>query len=140
MPSIPSVLAILTCDQVIVDAVTKKKTLVGIFDRLRSSRFPMQQRIGFYARLTDMEGDYTFTIRVINLTNSEQLIGQMESAQIKATDRLATMEIALNLPPLLFQQPGQYEFQLYANGDFIGRSLVRVESLQPPPRHPQSAG
>src|SRR6266545_2452612 len=116
MPSIPSVLAILTCDQVIVDAVTKKKTLVGIFDRLRSSRFPMQQRIGFYARLTDMEGDYTFTIRVINLTNSEQLIGQMESAQIKATDRLATMEIALNLPPLLFQQPGQYEFQLYANG------------------------
>lgn len=131
MASIPSLLAILMCDQVIIDAATSKKTLVGLFDHIGASQFPAMQPVGFYARLTDLEGEYTFVIRVVNLTDGEKRVGELRTPPIKQPDRLAFLELALNLPPVPFPQPGQYEFQLYANEDYIGRSVIKVG---PPPK------
>jgi hypothetical protein len=124
MPSIPTPLAILLCDQVIIEMQTMKKTLVGLFDKLTTQEFPMVQRLGFYARLTDLDGTYTFTIRVISITGEEELIGSMESPPATSTDRLGLMELALNLPPMPFPKAGRYEFQLFANQDYIGRAVV----------------
>jgi hypothetical protein len=128
MPPVPSVLAILTCDQVIVDAASQKKTLVGVFDAVWAARFPAIQGFGFYARLTDLEGKYKFVIRVIQL-DGEKPIGVLESHEISSTDRLGIIEMALNFPPVPFPSPGHYEFQLFANGDFIGRTLLMVKPL-----------
>jgi hypothetical protein len=128
MPPVPSVLAILTCDQVIVDAASQKKTLVGVFDAVWAARFPAIQGFGFYARLTDLEGKYKFVIRVIQL-DGEKPIGVLESHEISSTDRLGIIEMALNFPPVPFPSPGHYEFQLFANGDFIGRTLLIVKPL-----------
>lgn len=128
MPPVPSVLAILTCDQVIVDAASQKKTLVGVFDAIWVARFPAIQGFGFYARLTDLEGKYKFVIRVIQL-DGEKPIGVLESHEISSTDRLGIIEMALNFPPVPFPSPGHYEFQLFANGDFIGRTLLIVKPL-----------
>jgi Family of unknown function (DUF6941) len=126
MPPIPSALAILICDQVIIDAETAKKTVVGIFDSIWMQAFPAIQKLGFYARLTDLEGEYKFSLRVVRLTGDETVICGLETKPVSASNRLAIMELALNLPPVPFQCPGQYEFQLYANDEYIGRSLFNV--------------
>lgn len=130
MASIPSVLAILLADQVIVDIETKKKTVVGIFDTIVAPQFPMFQHIGFYARLMDMEGRYKFTIRVVHLGETEggaeTLVGAMETGEIQSDDRLATVELPLNLPPVPFTKAGRYEFELFSNDDYIGRATLNV--------------
>jgi hypothetical protein len=124
------VLAILLADQVIVDVETMKKTVVGIFDTVRASQLPMLQPIGFYARLTDMEGPYKFTIRVVHLGeaegDTETLIGAVETHEIRAGHRLATVELPLNLPPVPFHKAGRYEFQLFSNEDYIGRATLDI--------------
>src|SRR5260370_41238879 len=97
---VPSVLSILICDYVILEAGTNKKTLVGVFDSVNTTQLPVFQRLGFYARLTDMWGKYRFKIRIVVLDEEEQLIGGLETNEIEATDRLAIMELALNLPPV----------------------------------------
>lgn len=50
MEKIPSVLAILVCDWIIIEQGTEKKTLVGLFDRIQSRKFPTQRPIGLSNR------------------------------------------------------------------------------------------
>lgn len=132
MPNIPSVLAILICDTIIVDALTQKKTLVGLFDQVWSASFPTAQRLGLYARLVDMDGEYKFIIRMVSLSDGESIIGFVETEVVKCLDRLGIIDLALNLPPVLFQRAGLYEFQLYANDDYIGRAVLKVDQQTSP--------
>jgi len=67
MESIPSLLSFLICDMIIIEAGTKKKTLVGVFDAVNAQRVLTPVRVGLYARLTDMEGTYAFKIHVVHL-------------------------------------------------------------------------
>jgi len=63
MPPVPSVLAVLVCDSVILESQTGKQSIIGIFDNIHAAQAPFSQRVGFYARLTDAEGEYKFARR-----------------------------------------------------------------------------
>jgi uncharacterized protein DUF6941 len=127
MNNIPSVLAILLCDWIIVEQGTEKKTLVGLFNNLNASAFPTGQRVGFYARLTDLEGDYRFQIRIVRLVEeSEEVMGGAE-APFRADDRLAILEMAVNLPFVPLVAPGSYEFQLFSDDVYLGRATLNVQ-------------
>ena len=127
MNNIPSVLAILLCDGIIIEQGTGKKTLVGLFNNLNAASFPTVQPVGFYASLTDLDGHYRFDIRVVRLAGeTEELMGGAE-AEFESHDRLATLEMAVNLPPVPFTGPGRYEFQLFADGIYIGRATLNVQ-------------
>ena len=61
--STPFPLALLLCDSVIVDERSKKKTLVGVFNRVWAKQFPTTYSpLTIYARLTDAQGRYDFRI------------------------------------------------------------------------------
>ena len=124
MAPVPSVLAVLICDSVIIDSQTKKQSVIGIFDQVHSPNAPFFQRLGFYARITDAEGEYKFTIRVVYLGDEEEVVGGLETETAVASDRLGILNLALNLPPLPFPKFGRYEFQLFANEVFIGRAVL----------------
>src|SRR5713101_4619369 len=69
----PYVTAILLCDQVIEDAITKKPTLVGLFDRVDFATFPRTISMAFFVRFTDAEGIYRFVIEYVHVpTNRVQ--------------------------------------------------------------------
>jgi hypothetical protein len=48
-----------------------------------------------------------------------------ETAQ-SVPDRLALVDLALNLPPLVLPKFGQYELQLYANDVYLARAVLTV--------------
>ena len=127
MPSqpIPSVLAILLCDRIITEEGTNKKTLVGIFQNLRAAKIPTAREMAFYAHLTDAEGKYKFRVEIVRL-NDNQTIGRIETKEVGFTDRLAPVDLAMNLPPVPFDQVGRYEFQLYANEVYLGHISLDV--------------
>jgi hypothetical protein len=125
MESIPSVIAILICDRIIVEAGTGKKSVIGVFGELRGHTLPMVVPIGFYARLTDAEGKYIFRVDVVYSNESEQ-IGRLETEPIAVANRLGFVELALNLPPLPFPRFGRYEFQLYGNDVYLGHVTMDV--------------
>ena len=130
MPPVPSLLAILVCDSVIVDSQTGKPSVIGIFDNIHAVQVPFSQRLGFYARLTDAEGDYKFTVRVVYLGDEEQVVAGLETGAVHAQGRLQVLNLALNLPPVPFPKYGRYEVQLFANDVFIGRAVINALKLE----------
>jgi hypothetical protein len=124
MGNLPSVLAILLCDTIIIEQGTGKKTLVGLFEALNAGGFPTVQRIGFYARLTDLEGKYRFSVRVVRIDGQKEEFVAGAEVDFTADNRLGILELALNLPPLPFPNPGRYEFQLFADDVYLGRATI----------------
>jgi len=125
--AIPSLLALLLSDYVIVEAGTNKKTIVGVFDNLWAAEVPTARQIGLFARMTDMEGSYGFTIKVVQLdADDEPVVAGGKMSPVNVTDRLQTVDVALNLPMTVFPQFGRYEFQLFSNDVYLGRAIVNV--------------
>ena len=127
MNNIPSVLAVLLCDVIIVEQGTGKKSLIGLFETLNVSSFPAVQKVGLFARLTDMEGHYHFAVRIVRLDGDKEELMAGAELEYKADDRLAILDIALNLPPVPFIGAGRYEFQLFADGIYIGRAALTAQ-------------
>lgn len=123
-------LAILLCDQIIVEQGTNKKSLIGLFDRLHTQEVPATRRLGFFARLTDLEGTYNFEIRVVYLGHEEESVGTVKISDFQIQDRLGMVDIALNLPPVPFPRFGRYEFQLFADDVYLGRAVVETVQAQ----------
>ena len=129
--NIPFLLALLLCDCVITDSETGKRSVIGIFDKIWSPAEPIFQRVALFARLTDMEGEYRFSIRVVHvLGDSENMVAQGQVFVSPPQDRLQPVDIALNLPPTTFPQFGRYEFQLFANEIFLGRATLNVAKTE----------
>lgn len=116
---IPVLTAMLLCDMVITDPDTGKKTLVGIFDRLTSLKFPTKRTMAVYAKLTDAQGRYVFRLQFVGIER-DQVLGEVQSEVIEIADRLEPFQFALPIT-VGVERPGLYEFRLFANDTYIGR-------------------
>ena len=130
MPPAPSVKAILVCDQIIHEFRTNKKSLIGIFEEIHLPTFPAHYpRIAVYVNLTDARGEYVLEMRLINAEGKE--FGRGQTPAVKIDNPLATCEFALQVQNLVFPAAGVYEFQIFANGDFIATKAFRVKQAVP---------
>lgn len=124
----------LVCDQIIIDELTKKKSLIGVFDNINSAVFPAVVSCAVYAKLADAEGQYEFKVRVVNLKD-EQLLGEMGvSARVNTPN--APVDMAIYLMGVRFPEPGKYEVQLYANEMYLGRVTMQATQLSLPGASP----
>jgi hypothetical protein len=130
-PPIPSVLAMLLCDQIIIDATTQKKSLIGIFDKFNAGGFPAQANVAVYAKLADAEGAYKFNIRVVSLKD-EMLIAEVSASGTVKT-QLESSDMGVYLVGLVVPEPGKYEFQLFANEIYLTRITMEARQVGVPP-------
>lgn len=129
MSSIPTVLSILVCDSIIIEAGTGKKSFIGVFDVLNARALPVVHSVGFFARLTDLEGKYRFTVKVVHLdVAGEKPVAGLDTQEQEMLDPLAMMDLALTLP-IKFPALGRYEFQLFANDCYVGRATMVVSKI-----------
>jgi hypothetical protein len=131
MNPIPSVLAFLLCDRTIEESVTRKKTVVGIFDRVNVHALPVAFAFGIYARLIDAEGEYNFLLRLSRTDGegNEHVVATVHTTGTVAS-RLMPIDIAVNLPPIIFDSFGRYEVQLHGDDVYLGHAsldVIRVE-------------
>jgi len=125
MAATPAVKAILICDQVIHELGTNKKSLIGIFEEIHLAKFPAHYpRIAVYVNLTDANGEYVLEMRLQSEKGEE--VGRGQTPRVKIDNPLATCEFALQVQNLVLPGPGQYEFQIFANGKFLASKAFRV--------------
>jgi len=125
----PSVKAVLICDYVIHEAMTNKKSLIGIFEQIHLPQFPCgYPRIAVYVNMTDAHGAYVLELRLIDEDN--QQVGTGKTPEVKIDSPLKTFEVALQVQNLVFQKPGVYEFQVFANGDLMATKAFNVMQAQ----------
>jgi hypothetical protein len=132
---IPSVLAMLICDQVIAEQGSGKKSLLGIFDNINAPGFPTQIRLAIYVKIADAEGQYKFGIRLVHLKD-ETCIAEFH-LDVTIADRTNSAELAINVLGMILPEPGKYEFQLWANEVYLHRiTLNALQGEIPWPQQP----
>jgi len=127
----PSLTALIVCDMIIDDKATSKKSLIGTFTHIWAQGFPcIHYKLAVYFSLTDGEGDYEVVLRLVN-SESEMVLTEVGLALTMA-DRLAINDFGMNIPVVQFPTAGRYEFQLFANKEFLGRKEFLVTQIIPP--------
>ena len=120
---VPVLVAALICDVAVEDPSTKKKNLIGIFDRIWARRFPTQRMMSLYIKLTDAEGFYNITAKFVESRSSSTIAEVQTTLQID--NRLSSVDMYLTSPlPLLIPKKGRYEFQVWANSVFLGTAFL----------------
>jgi hypothetical protein len=120
--AVPVLIAVLVCDTTAEDPTTKKKSLIGIFDRLWAVRFPTQRPVSVYVRLTDAEGFYQFKVKFVQTDTGVTLAEATGEANFE--ERLTGSDLVLAFPPLPMPAPGRYEFQVWFNDVFLGSTFL----------------
>jgi hypothetical protein len=124
IPPIP--VAFLLCDQVITDEATKKKTLVGVFDRVWATRFPTEHRpVALYARLYDAEGEHEVRVEYVKV-GEEKVLAEAKGT-LRVHDRKRPVEFVITLPAIPIPEPGKYEFRLWVSGRYVQRVIFTAE-------------
>ena len=129
----PEVKAFLLCDYVLHEAGSNKKSLIGIFEQVNSPRFPFRHgRMSVYANLADAHGSYELTLRLVRLQDGKILL-EAKGMRVQVADPLQVSELGVNLEGIVFEEPGKYEFVLYANEQFLQSKPFRVMKQEAPP-------
>jgi hypothetical protein len=144
-PQRPVVKAFLVCDQILHDAQTNKKTLVGVFHDVGATRFPaVHPSLWIYANLTDAKGRYAFEFRIVDVSRNA-VLGSGSPPPLDIPDPLRTTEFSAQLRNVALPAPGTYEFHLLANGQLLATKAIRVAQVDaqgrsvpgpPPPTAP----
>ena len=126
----PSIKAMLICDRVITEVGSNKKSLIGIFENIMSSKFPCTHHsLSVYVNFTDALGKYDFKLELADVEENKVLsAAEIKNANIE--DKLGTNELAFNLQGLSFPHPGKYEFRIYANERFFGTKSFTVMQME----------
>lgn len=122
----PLVSVILICDIIIRDEASRKYSLIGIIKSLEAGRFPYtRESLSAYAMLTDAEGRYAIRLALVRLEDLA-VFREIVSIEVRLHERNAVGELVLDLPGIIFERPGRYEFQLYANNRLVGVRALNV--------------
>lgn len=117
----PILKAMLICDHTIVEEGTHKRTLIGLFDRIRATQFPTAHpAMSVYVQFREVEGVFDFTLELVDLT-SETVVSRSVIKNFKVQDKSRDCEMVFNLFALKFEHPGDYEFRIYMNDLIFGQ-------------------
>jgi hypothetical protein len=120
----PVLLAALVCDMVILDALTGKGTVVGIFDVINASKYPAQHPALFvFCQLTNGRGRIGIRFHIIDLGDDEKII-QRGTLEQEFKDVREVVNVVLRLSGLVFPHPGEYRVQIFAGTDFLGERRI----------------
>ncbi len=125
------------CDNTIVEAVTGKISIIGIFDNWHVAQFPHPIRpFMAFLQLTDGIGKYAVSVDVHDL-QADQVIAQARIAEIDFPERISKVNLMIPVPSLLLQHAGRYDFVVLADGQEIDRQ--QFQAIQIPGGPPDAA-
>ena len=126
------VLAFLVADHVHRDPSTGKFFLLGTRSSIVAVAFPFtSSSLSVYASLIDGRDETPILLRVVDVDEAREAVLEFETP-VNFLDPTEEVELAFVLNDLIFPEPGDYRFQLYAGGQFLReRRLIVIPSENP---------
>jgi len=121
-------LAMIICDSVIEDKMTSKKSLIGLFDNINSSKAPcVHPRLNIFLVLTEGNGEYDCSLKCIHEDTNKTLGGL--NARINCKNPQEKIELNFEFRGLRFPEFGNYRFEFYCNDNpIISRKFLLKEA------------
>ena len=123
---VPLLVAAVICDTAVEDPNSRKKTLVGIFDRVWVRDFPTRRQLSLYLKVADALGRYDVQIKFVQVSTGEML--NEVSGKMEVSNRLASSDffIPFNLE---IASEGRFEFQIWFNGSYLGQTFLDASPM-----------
>ena len=122
----PILKAMLLCDQTLVEEGTHKRSLIGLFDRVKAAQIPtVHSSMSVYVQFREVEGTFDFTLELYDLVQGKTLHKAMVKS-FKVQERSRDCELVFNLLSVRFEHEGDYEFRIYINDDIFGQKSFQV--------------
>ncbi len=132
MPATPFPLALVICDHIWRDPYSGKVNLLGTFNAVASTTFPLVQPVlSVYVALTDGLGDVDIRLRLIDVDDAQEPIFDFQNV-INFADPRVVGEIDFARSHVAFPAPGEYRLQLFANHEFLMERRLHAVRLEPP--------
>jgi hypothetical protein len=126
----PAIVAFVVCDLVILDRDTNKRSLIGMFDRIRAMNVPcVHSEMHVFVAVSDGRGRVPATLS-LKKADDERVLFEARGA-IEFNDPLAVVELHFPLHNTQFPDFGLYIFEFAAHGVPIGTRKFRVERAEP---------
>jgi Family of unknown function (DUF6941) len=135
----PILLSAITCGRVLFDKVSGMPSIIDIVQTINAQQFPARHpQIVFFCELTNGHGTTKMKIRLVDTQEEEKYIFEKEgTVQFKDVKQIVTL--AMDLHGVVFPQPGEYRFQLFAGGNILGeRRIICRKIILPPKAEPTS--
>ena len=121
----PTALALILCEQVIVDQQSQNPSPINIFTGMAVDTFPSPpQRLSVFAALTDTQGAGRVELRCLRLDTGDQFYSQQYP--IEFPDRSTVVNVHIRVRKIRFPVAGVYEFVLLVDDHLIGQRRLRV--------------
>lgn len=121
----PIVVGLTLCDQVIVEERTQKVSIIGSFTGLGATAFPAHvPPFSVMAVLTDGLGNGRIELVVRHVESNEEVYAHR--ADLVFSDKVAEVTYHLRLRQLVFPAPGNYQFTLLLDGEWMAQRRLRV--------------
>ena len=122
----PILKAMLLCDQTLVEEGTRKRSLIGLFDRVKVAQFPtVHGSMSVYVQFREIEGVFNFTLELYDLAQDKTLHKAMVN-NFQVQEKSRDCELVFNLLSVRFDHPGDYEFRIYVNEGIFGQKSFQV--------------
>ena len=122
----PILKAMLLCDQTLVEEGTHKRTLIGIFDRIKAAKFPsVHPSMSIYVQFREIEGVFDFSLELFDLTEGRSLHRALIQ-KFSVQDRSRDCELVFNLFSVKFDHPGEFEFRIFVNDNIFGQKSFKI--------------
>ena len=122
----PILKAMLLCDQTLVEEGTRKRSLVGLFDRVKAAQFPsVHGSMSVYVQFREIEGVFDFTLELYDLAEDKALHKAVVN-NFQVQEKSRDCELVFNLLSVRFNHPGDYEFRIYVNDSIFGQKSFQV--------------
>lgn len=126
MARTPLLKCFLVFQKLIVDAQSHDPTLIGVFRHCSARKFPATFYCVAMIELTDGKGTMPVEVRLRNLDKNEELM--FCKGEISFDDPLIPAQVFLGMA-MLFEAPGSYDLELYANGTLLANHRLEVSLI-----------
>ncbi len=124
--------ALIICDEIINEAGTNKKSLIGTFNGIVSDHFPMQHpKICVYAAMTNGRGEMSGELRCLRVEDQLEIFKAAGAFQF--ADPNQVVEIGFNFRNIVFERPGLYTFELLAGDELLLEKRFHVAEFTQQP-------
>jgi hypothetical protein len=124
----PKCKAILICEQVIVEAVTGKCSIIGVLQSFFVDDPPSKtDRFSVFLQLTNGHGEYGVTIEIHDMEDGE-VLATLPDLTVELPDRLSVKNLIIVCPPLTVEHPGSYDLVVFADDEEIDRQRFQIHS------------
>lgn len=128
----PILLSVIICDQVIIDSMTQKPSIIGAFESLSAAKYPARHhRLAFFCQLTNGRGKTKITVSLVDVQEEDNIMFQ-QVIEPEFSDIRQVINLTFDISGIVFPHPGEYRFQISAGTEFLGERRIICRQIKLP--------